>query len=73
MKFQFETFADFIAMNGHGPFVWAAYAITLASLIFLVVSPVLQRKAFFKQQKKMQKIARQQLDGRGQLEGQGAD
>jgi heme exporter protein D len=65
MKFQFDSLADFIAMNGHGPFVWAAYAITLAALIFLVVSPVLQKKAFFKQQEKMQKIARQQLEGQG--------
>lgn len=65
MKFQFENLADFIAMNGHGPFVWAAYAITLAALIFLVVSPVLQKKAFLKQQKKMQKIARQHPDGQG--------
>lgn len=73
MKFQFETVADFIAMNGHGPYVWAAYAITFASLVFLVVSPVLQRKAFFRQQQKMQKLARQQFDGRQPLEGQGAD
>lgn len=65
MKFQFDNLADFIAMNGHGPFVWAAYAVTLAALIFLVVSPVLQKKAFFKQQEKMQKIARQQLEGQG--------
>ena len=65
MKFQFESLADFIAMNGHGPFVWAAYAITLAALIFLVVSPVLQRKAFFKQQEKVQKLARQQLERQG--------
>ena len=37
MKFQFETFADFIAMNGHGPFVWAAYGITFAALIVLLL------------------------------------
>lgn len=57
MKFQFESIADFIAMNGHGPYVWSAYAITFAVLIFLLVSPLLQKKAFVKQQIKQQKLA----------------
>lgn len=57
MKFQFESIADFIAMNGHGPYVWASYAITFAVLIFLLVSPLLQKKAFVKQQIKQRKLA----------------
>ena len=57
MKFQFESFAEFMAMNGHGPFVWSAYAITFALLVFLFVSPILQKKAFIKQQRKQQKLA----------------
>lgn len=57
MKFQFETIADFITMNGHGPFVWSAYAITFAVLIFLLVSPLVQNKVFIKQQQKLQKLA----------------
>ena len=57
MKFQFESFADFIAMNGHGPYVWAAYAITFAVLIYLLISPLLQKKSFIKQQQKLQKLA----------------
>jgi heme exporter protein D len=58
MKFQFESIADFIAMNGHGPYVWASYAITFAVLFFLVISPLLQKKAFVKQQQKQQKLSR---------------
>ena len=57
MKFQFESIADFIAMNGHGPYVWTSYAITFAVLIFLLISPLLQKKAFVKQQQKQQKLA----------------
>ncbi|WP_323814577.1 heme exporter protein CcmD [Cellvibrio sp. NN19] len=57
MKFQFESIADFIAMNGHGPFVWASYAITFVVLVFLLVSPLMQKKAFIKQQLKLQKLA----------------
>lgn len=57
MKFQFESLADFLAMSGHGPYVWASYAITFAALIFLILSPVLQQKAFIKQQQKMRKLS----------------
>ena len=39
----FENIAALIAMDGHGVFVWSAYAITAAVMISLIVSP-LQRK-----------------------------
>lgn len=54
MKFQFENLSEFIAMNGHGSYVWAAYAITFVALAYLLINPVLQQKAFFKQQQKIQ-------------------
>lgn len=57
MKFQFESLADFMAMSGHGPYVWASYAITFIGLIFLVVNPVLQQKKLIKQQQKLRKLA----------------
>ncbi len=65
MKFQFETFADFLSMNGHGAYVWAAYAITFISLVYLLLSPVLQKKAFIKQQRKMQRLAQITPEGQG--------
>ena len=40
MTFQFDTFAEFLAMPGksldHGPFVWAAYAVTIVAILALV-------------------------------------
>ncbi|HTF98796.1 MAG TPA: heme exporter protein CcmD [Cellvibrio sp.] len=65
MKFQFESVADFIVMNGHGPYVWAAYGITFTALIFLLVSPLLQKKAFIKQQQKLQKLAKANPEAQG--------
>lgn len=59
MTFQFDSLASFMAMNGHGPFVWASYGITFVVLVYLLVSPVLQRRAFFRQQAKQQRIAKQ--------------
>ncbi len=29
----FESFQDFIAMGGHAPYVWTAWAVTLALLL----------------------------------------
>lgn len=60
MQFQFESLAAFWVMNGHGPYVWGAYAITAVVLSFLLVSPFLQRRAFFRQQQKLQRLAQQQ-------------
>jgi len=57
MKFQFENIAAFMAMDGHGVYVWSAYAITFVVLAYLLINPVLQQKVFFKQQQKIQQKA----------------
>lgn len=57
MKFQFDSFAEFMAMNGHGPFVWAAYGITFVVLGWLLISPLLQRRQFMRQQERQQRAA----------------
>lgn len=56
MQFQFDSIAAFFAMNGHGPYVWACYAITFAILLALVIAPLVQKKSFLKQQKKWQQL-----------------
>lgn len=48
-RFQFESVADFLAMNGHGGYVWASYVITFFALILLVVYPIYQQRRFFKE------------------------
>jgi len=58
MVFQFESLASFIAMNGHGSFVWAAYGISFLVMSYLLVSPMLQRRQFFRQQKRLMRITR---------------
>lgn len=57
MQIQFESLTDFWVMNGHGSFVWLAYAITFTVLVYLVVSPLLQMRQFLKQQRKLQRLA----------------
>jgi heme exporter protein D len=40
----FESLADFFMMGKHGAFVWSAYAITMAILVWNIVLPIMQRK-----------------------------
>lgn len=46
--FQFESLAAFIAMGGHGPYVWISYAVTLLTLIWLVIAPIRGRRRLLK-------------------------
>ena len=40
----FDSFADFLAMGKHGAYVWSAYGISLAVLLFNVLLPILGRR-----------------------------
>ncbi|MCK9503314.1 MAG: heme exporter protein CcmD [Porticoccaceae bacterium] len=46
--FQFDSFAHFMAMDGHGVYVWASYAITFAVMAFIIVSPLLRARQTLK-------------------------
>ncbi|MCK7597505.1 heme exporter protein CcmD [Microbulbifer sp. CAU 1566] len=53
MQFQFDGLASFLAMNGHGPYVWASYGVAILVLGTLAVAPLLR------QRKMRQEFARQ--------------
>lgn len=48
----FDSFSDFLAMGGHGFYVWLAYGIAAVIFIFNVVSPLMRKKQFIAQQKR---------------------
>lgn len=54
MEFQFDSLSDFfwMAVEGrvHGPYVWAAYAITFGGVTAIALNVKLARKRFFKTQ-----------------------
>ena len=35
---HFDSFSDFLAMGGYAPYVWSAYWISFAALLWLMVS-----------------------------------
>lgn len=46
---QFDSLAALWEMNGHGPFVWSAYAIAAATLIALVWLPLRRQRRFYRE------------------------
>jgi len=54
----FETFNDFIHMNGHGGYVWFCYGVATLVLTAMFVQPISAKKKFLKQQRAL--IKRQQ-------------
>jgi heme exporter protein D len=52
--FQFDNLAAFLSMDGHGPYVWSAYAISAVVILYLVVIPLRrQRKLIIDEKKRM--------------------
>lgn len=45
---SFETLQDFIAMGGHGPFVWASYGVAVLVIIYNIAQPIIRRKEVLK-------------------------
>lgn len=47
---EFSTLSEFIAMGGHGPYVWLSYGLTALIIVFNVVQPMLRRRRLMKEQ-----------------------
>ena len=45
----FDSLDALLKMDGHGVYVWAAYAITLAVIAFMLLSPIRRKKRFLEQ------------------------
>lgn len=61
----FDTFADFIAMGTHGPYVWSAYGLTILVVVLNFMAIARQRKntlATIRQKLVRQELARQQSE-----------
>lgn len=46
----FESFADFLAMGQHGLYVWLAYGVTFAIIVWNALQPMLQRRRLLREQ-----------------------
>ena len=41
---SFDSLQSFIAMGGHGPYVWGSYLVAAVVVAYNVVSPVIARR-----------------------------
>lgn len=62
---HFDSFADFIAMGGHGLYVWLAYSIAICVLVFNIASPLLTKRQFFHDQARRLRRERQLAEQEG--------
>ena len=61
MMGYFSSWADFLAMDGHGLYVWLSYAISALVIVYNIVSVQLKKLIFFKQAKRRLKREQKQL------------
>jgi heme exporter protein D len=58
---RFDSFAAFLAMDGHGLYVWSAFGLTFLVLTLNLWLPRWRRKSFVAQEQQIQK--RNSLEG----------
>ena len=61
--FQFENFEAFISMGGHGPYVWAAYGLSLAIMAWLALAPLRRQRALLADMRQRMEAQRQRGEG----------
>ena len=49
MKMYFASFQDLLTMDGHGIYVWSTVIVTLIVMVWLLVAPILSRRALLKE------------------------
>ena len=62
----FDSFADLIAMDGHGVFVWLAYASFLLIIVWNLLAPKFRRKQVLESAKRYwHRVEAQKTDANG--------
>ena len=50
----FKSFAEFLAMGGHAPYIWTAYGVTLVLILYILAAPVLRQRQFVRAERQRQ-------------------
>lgn len=48
---HFDSLSAFLAMGGHGFYVWLSYALALAVVVYNIVAPLVRRRRFLAAQR----------------------
>ena len=68
MKFQFDSFAAFMSMGNHGPFVWSVVAITLVTWGLLIWWPLHSHKQALAEQRRLARIEQARMQQQAEQE-----
>ena len=52
---NFTSFEDFLLMGGHGLYVWLCYGVGLFIFAVAFISPILRKRAIFKELRQIQR------------------
>ena len=52
--FQFDSLSAFVAMGGHGFYIWLSYLFTALVMVWLVATPLLRKNRLFHALKRQQ-------------------
>lgn len=58
MAISFSNLSEFIAMDGHGIYVWSTYGIALIIIIYNVAAPFIKKRQFYQRWLQVNKIKR---------------
>lgn len=61
----FQSFGELIAMDGHGFYVWSAYLISAALIVYALVSPIFKSREIKENIKLVQKIKASRISNEG--------
>ena len=56
----FDSWSDFFAMGGHGPYVWSAYGIAFVVIIWNLLAPVITHKRAIARIQRLERIKQNQ-------------
>ncbi|PVZ66680.1 heme exporter protein CcmD [Pelagibaculum spongiae] len=66
MNFHFDSFADFLAMGGYGYYVWIAYGVFAAVMVFNLLQPGFVRKSLMAEiRSRVRRKAREKTQAKG--------
>ncbi|WP_245673301.1 heme exporter protein CcmD [Endozoicomonas ascidiicola] len=54
----FENWSEFLAMDGHGFYVWSAYAVGLLVVIYNVLSPMMAKRKVIASIRRQERLAK---------------
>lgn len=62
----FDSFSAFIDMGGHGFYVWLSYLIGVVLILFNVISPLVAKGRFIKEQSRKLRREKQLAEKKGE-------